>query len=647
MSEVSRSVVKVAGGASVVTLVGGGLVVDGGVAEAQDFSASDEAELVQAIVAANNAVGADTITISGGTITLTSSLPVITDELTITGAGQGSTIIDGFDNYFVFYAADATSLTVEQLTIQNAYNADYGSAVIAKGTDLTISYVTFDQNEAEFGGGAVFFETTQDSPAQASLSISNSTFTGNVAGDAGGAVLIYNTYTTVDADVTSSTFTSNTANTYGGAIRAKAVGSASVISTDLTISGSTFSENAAIDGGAVEMYSLGAEAAPPFAAPATISMAASKLTVTDSSFTGNLAGETGGGGAIWANNYLGSAAITGSTFRSNSAGYDGGAVYVGYMDATVSDSEFYDNYAGRVGGAIVGYEMKSLTVTNSTFDSNSSFSSGGAIYFNDYESPEATFEVSNSTFVGNDSINEDAGAIQADGPSVVIDQSTFTGNSAAGVGGALYLFGGATIRNSTISGNSAGSVGGVAMGFADSLTIVNTIVSGNTETAPDGTADLRVSDSIENGPPGTELLVPSIDHSIVGVSTVDVAAAGTGNIISTDPKLGALGDNGGDTETMVPLSGSPAIDAGDSSVHTFPFDQRLGTRVQGVIDIGAVEVQPAPPTTTVPAPTTTIDPSAGVLPPTGSDSRTGLLAALLTGLGAVLTLGASRRRRTN
>ncbi|MEY2958948.1 MAG: hypothetical protein RLZZ01_1516, partial [Actinomycetota bacterium] len=127
MSDLSRSVVKVAGGASVVTLVGGGLVVGGGVAEAQTFTASSEAELNQAIVAANNAAGADTITISAGTISLTSDLETITDELTITGADQLSTIIDGSDSHSVFYAVDATSLTIEDLTIQNAYRSDFGS----------------------------------------------------------------------------------------------------------------------------------------------------------------------------------------------------------------------------------------------------------------------------------------------------------------------------------------------------------------------------------------------------------------------------------------------------------------------------------------------------------------------------------------
>jgi predicted outer membrane repeat protein len=654
MSDLSRSVVKVAGGASVVTLVGGGLVVGGGVAEAQTFTVSNDSELLQAILDANNAVGADTITIAGGTIALTESLPIITDELTITGAGQGVTIIDGNGSYSVFYAADATSLTVEQLTIYNSYLSDYGSAIIAKGTDLTISYVTFDSNEAEFGGGAVFFETTADSGQNASLSISNSTFTGNLAGGAGGAVLIYNTYTTVDVDVTSSTFTYNTAGTYGGAIRAKTNGPVPGPTTDLTISDSTFTYNTAVDGGAVEMYTTIEDLAGlnSLAVPAAISLPASSLTVTDSTFTGNSAGVDGGGGAIWALNYLGTATIAGSTFTSNDAGLNGGAMYLSYMDGYVSDSEFVDNSSNGYGGAIAGYEMLSLTVTNSSFSGNSATLGGGALYFNRPNSDlgRGYLDIANSTFSDN-SASGMGGAVLAEGE-VSISQSTFTGNEAGGQGGAVYLWHGTpsftnalTIENSTIVGNVGYPSGGVSVSYATELTLVNTILSGNSSLFDTGDDDLVTAST--DGESGGAATVVSIDHSIVGVASVDVAAAGTGNIISSDPMLGALGANGGDTETMVPLAGSPAIDAGDSSVHEFDTDQRGGARVQGVIDIGAVEVQPAPPTTTVPATTTTIDPSAGVLPPTGSDSRTGVLAALLTGLGAVLTLGATRRRRAS
>jgi hypothetical protein len=71
--------------------------------------------------------------------------------------------------------------------------------------------------------------------------------------------------------------------------------------------------------------------------------------------------------------------------------------------------------------------------------------------------------------------------------------------------------------------------------------------------------------------------------------------------------LDALADNGGATQTMALLTGSPAIDAGPATVPTFTgngFDQRATPFVRvynGQSDIGAFELQPepVPPTTTV------------------------------------------------
>ncbi len=73
-----------------------------------------------------------------------------------------------------------------------------------------------------------------------------------------------------------------------------------------------------------------------------------------------------------------------------------------------------------------------------------------------------------------------------------------------------------------------------------------------------------------------------------------------GTIMGQDPTLGPLQNNGGPTETMALLPGSPAIDAGPNPVPSFPtneFDQRGDgfTRVvNGTVDIGAFEVQPPP-----------------------------------------------------
>ena len=65
-----------------------------------------------------------------------------------------------------------------------------------------------------------------------------------------------------------------------------------------------------------------------------------------------------------------------------------------------------------------------------------------------------------------------------------------------------------------------------------------------------------------------------------------------GSLNNTDPKLGPLGDYGGPTLTMALLSGSPAIDGGNTA--TAPAtDQRGRSRPYGTAaDIGAFESSP-------------------------------------------------------
>jgi hypothetical protein len=70
-------------------------------------------------------------------------------------------------------------------------------------------------------------------------------------------------------------------------------------------------------------------------------------------------------------------------------------------------------------------------------------------------------------------------------------------------------------------------------------------------------------------------------------------APGPFNLIGGNAMLGPLQNNGGPTETVALLPGSPAIDAGDNT-DAPEFDQRgpgFPRVVNGTIDIGAFEVQ--------------------------------------------------------
>jgi CSLREA domain-containing protein len=115
-------------------------------------------------------------------------------------------------------------------------------------------------------------------------------------------------------------------------------------------------------------------------------------------------------------------------------------------------------------------------------------------------------------------------------------------------------------------------------------------------------------------------------------ASVSSSCFGAGlNIVHADPQLGALGDNGGATPTMLPAPTSPVIDQGTASYQADPDtanqDQRGLTRPlvftglahpYGGGDIGAVEVQQACSGFTQPTPTTACPspPGPPATPPT-------------------------------
>ena len=174
--------------------------------------------------------------------------------------------------------------------------------------------------------------------------------------------------------------------------------------------------------------------------------------------------------------------LTNSTFSSNSATFVGGGILSGGT-LTVTNSTFSGNSASR-GGAIesVGTggidSVRTLTVTNSTFSGNSA-SSGGAI-----ESVE-TLTVTNSTFSGNS-------GFQGGGIVIIPD---------------VFHRGTATVTNSTISGNSADFGGGIYVDISfqkeATLTVTNSTFSSNTATFGGGgifnNSMLTVSNSTFSG----------------------------------------------------------------------------------------------------------------------------------------------------
>jgi hypothetical protein len=186
--------------------------------------------------------------------------------------------------------------------------------------------------------------------------------------------------------------------------------------------------------------------------------------------------------------------------------------------------------------------------------------------------------------------------------------TTIAGNTAYFLGGGIYASGATslaaggyvpvqvTLTNVTVAGNSATDGAGVYNSTGSMLTIQNTILGAN-KGAPDLTNDETIGASTVAQDAN---LVESAETVIDGVpQTVDSGFASNSSVISADPKLGPLQNNGGPTPTMALLPGSPAIDAGansfalDLSGNPLQTDQNGFPRSSGAkVDLGAYEMQP-------------------------------------------------------
>ena len=155
-----------------------------------------------AIDSANGQAGADTITFNvSGAINLTSTLPYISDDVTIDGSGQSITL-DGSSSNGALVVLSVAKVTVNALTIVNSI----GSGILSQG-GLTVTNSTFNGNSGwSYNGGGI------NNNLGGTLIVMNSTFSNNSAYWGGG---IDNGGTLI---VTNSTFSGNSAGNSGGGI---------------------------------------------------------------------------------------------------------------------------------------------------------------------------------------------------------------------------------------------------------------------------------------------------------------------------------------------------------------------------------------------------------------------------------------------
>ena len=245
-----------------------------------------------------------------------------------------------------------------------------------------------------------------------------------------------------------------------------------------------------------------------------------------------------------------------------------------------------------------------LTLQNLSLTAGNPGANPGGAIFN-----QGTLSLVQVTIRGNTATQ--GGGIKNDtGATLTIDRSTINDNLAVlvpGKGGAIYSDGTMTLVNSTISSNTAQDDGaGMEVGATSNTTIINSTIAFNiTQGSPGeggaifnfGGAPVTVRNSIlanNVGVTGPNCYGPVISQGNNLSNTGECSLNAAGDLLNTEPNLGALLNNGGATQTHAPTSGSPAIDAGDAGACAAApvngIDQRNVVRPQGAgCDIGAYE----------------------------------------------------------
>jgi CSLREA domain-containing protein len=256
-------------------------------------------------------------------------------------------------------------------------------------------------------------------------------------------------------------------------------------------------------------------------------------------------------------------AISGLTIaRGNAPGSLGGGIYNSSSVLTLTNAAISGNSAD-IGAGI--YTGRAATITNSTISNN---------------------------IVSGNLAGDGGGGIYNQGGTVSLTNSTLSGNMAhiangGAQGGAIHNnLGTATLISTTIASNSADFGGGIYNSNSGTVYSGSTIIALN--TSPSG-PDV-------NGPftsNGFNLIGNNSGATIAERATDQIGIPGS----VIDPLIGPLQDNGGLTFTHALLSGSFALDKGNSFGST--TDQRGAPRPVGTAkviggdgsDIGAFEVQ--------------------------------------------------------
>ena len=246
-----------------------------------------------------------------------------------------------------------------------------------------------------------------------------------------------------------------------------------------------------------------------------------------------------------------------------------------------------------------------------------------------YINPSANVSVTNLTITGGNGIgttaavfNNNGGGLLNNGGTLNLNGVTLTVNMVTNLGGGIYTSGGSTtFTNSTVSGNTSQFGGGISNNNSASLFLTSSTITNNSASDTTGQATGGVRNAADSTVTIKNTIVAGNNQSVnpdvfgafisQGYNLIGNTNGGTGFSAALNDilnpaggaMLDALAYNGGQTNTHALMTGSPAIDKGNSFGLTTdqrglgrPADNPSITNATGGdgSDIGAFEVQLAP-----------------------------------------------------
>lgn len=313
--------------------------------------------------ALKNATGASVTVKLGSDISATA--PITTGgsntpkSVTILGEGKKYT-----STTLAFDVKPNTTLTLNNITLDTIQHpSSWGGAMYNEGT-LILDNVTFNNNIAQtpkaVGGGAMALVATNGNAV--STTIKNSTFTNNstesnpVYENNGGAIYVYGTSKLVGDNtlkISDSLFESNHTNKTGGAIGVNNLGPSNF---EIEINDTTFTKNNSTGyGGAIDVTTGGTGNVT--------------INLNNATFNSNESSKSDGGAIAYEKGNI-TSKISNSTFTNNTAN-NGGAIYNGIKNLTISNTIFDGNKTndGGKGGAI--YNAGNISLSQTEFKQSS------------------------------------------------------------------------------------------------------------------------------------------------------------------------------------------------------------------------------------------------------------------------------------